>query len=306
MRQPEHDLNLPSPIQRIEGIYDIVVDIKRDDLIHPEISGNKFRKLKYNLIKASDAGANTLLTFGGPYSNHIAAVAVAADNYGFESIGIIRGENFKTKSHTILEAEKLGMKMIYVPISEFDQRYNYNYHDQIKLEFPLVHIINEGGANYEGLMGTMEVMKEVEKEYDYVCCACGTGTTAAGILISKPAKTKLLVFGVFKSNEGISSMISERINLLYNDPQIVNETMKDLQVVDATPGLGYAKVNDELKNFAIEFYKQTRIPLDLIYTAKMMKGLHRLIQEGFFKKGDSVLVYHSGGLQGNKGFDFQL
>lgn len=306
MRQLEIDLNLPSPIQRIEGYSDIVIDIKRDDLIHPEISGNKFRKLKYNLVKASDAGASTLLTFGGPYSNHIAAVAVAADKYGFKSIGIIRGENFKTKSHTILQAEKYGMKMIYVPISEFDQRYNYNYHDQLKLEFPFAHIINEGGANYEGLMGSMEVMKEVEKEYDYVCCACGTGTTAAGILISKPAKTKLLAFGVFKSNDGISQLIAERINLLYNDPQIVSETMKDLQVVDAIPGLAYAKVNDELKQFAIKFYELKKIPLDLIYTAKMMKGLDRLILEGFFKKGDSVLIYHSGGLQGNKGFDFQL
>jgi 1-aminocyclopropane-1-carboxylate deaminase len=292
---------------------DYTVHVKRDDLIHNEISGNKWRKLKYNLLKAQETGCDTLITFGGAFSNHIAATAKAAQLCGFKSVGIIRGEHIDKLNSTLSFASACGMHLIPVPVSEYEERNNYNYHDQLKLEYPLAHIVPEGGANFEGVSGAQEIVAELNEEYDFICCAVGTGTTAAGFILSKPKKTKILCFNNFKNSAGVREMISQKINLVLNHSESVHEYQNDFEIIDGYSFGGYSKVDDTLKNFAREIYAHHKLPLDLVYTAKALYGLNKMLENSAslplgqeIKKGSKILFYHSGGLQGNKGFGFVL
>jgi 1-aminocyclopropane-1-carboxylate deaminase len=302
-----------SPVEVLPIHPDFIVHVKRDDLIHHEISGNKWRKLKYNLIKAQDAGCDTLITFGGAFSNQIAATAKAAQLSGFKSIGIIRGEHINKENTTLNFASECGMHFIPVPIHEYNERNNYNYHDQLKLEYPLAHIIPEGGSNFEGVSGAQEIIAELTEQYDFICCAIGTGTTAAGLILSKPKETKILCFNNFKNPDGVREMISQKINLVLNHTDSIQEYQDDFEIIEGFSFGGYAKVDDSLKNFAREIYSTYKLPLDLVYTAKALYGLTKMFEKGAclpsgqeIKKGSKILFYHSGGLQGNKGFNFEL
>ena len=293
-----------SPEQDIHLHPNYTLRIKRDDLIHPEISGNKARKLKYNILKALDSGCDSLLTFGGAFSNHLVATAKAAQLINFKSIGIIRGNYVDEQNPSLAYANQCGMQLIPVPITEYNERNNYAYHDQLKLEFPNAHIIPEGGSNFEGVSGTMEIVKELNFEYDFICCAVGTGTTAAGLILSKPSSTKIICLNNFKNSLGIREMINQKINLVINNADTINEYQNDFEIIDGYGFGGYAKVNDELKNFAKEIYAKHQLPLDLVYTAKAFYGLNKMMEKGEIKKGSKILFYHSGGLQGNRGFGF--
>lgn len=303
----------PSPEEQIHLHDDYLVHVKRDDLIHREISGNKLRKLKYNLIKASETGCDTLITFGGAFSNHLVATAKTAQLSGLNSIGIIRGEYVNSNNPTLKFARECGMKLILVPISEYNERNNYSYHDQLKLEYPTAHIIPEGGANFEGVSGTLEIVKELKNEYDFICCAVGTGTTAAGLILSKFPKSKILCFNNFKESAGVRELINQKINLVLNHDESIADYQDDFEIIDGFSFGGYAKVNSELKYFAREIFLKHNLPLDLVYTAKAFYGLKEILKKGVclpsgqeVKKGSKILFYHSGGLQGNKGFDFQF
>ncbi len=300
-----------SSVQPLQLHAGYAVHVKRDDLIHPQVSGNKWRKLKYNLLKAQEGGCDTLITFGGAFSNHLAATAKTAQLSGFKSIGIVRGEHVNLSNSTLSFASECGMHIIPVAVSEYDERNNYNYHDQLKLEYPLAHIIPEGGANFEGVSGTMEIVKELDEEYDLICCAIGTGTTAAGFILSKPKETKIVCFNNFKSSAGVKEMIEQKINLVLNHSASIHEYQNDFEIIDGYSFGGYAKVDDSLKDFARKIYSEHALPLDLVYTAKALYGLNKMLEKGAclpsgqeIKKGSKILFYHSGGLQGNKGFDF--
>jgi 1-aminocyclopropane-1-carboxylate deaminase len=293
----------PSPIQVYE-INGIKIHVKRDDLIHPLISGNKSRKLKYHLLKANDAKCDTLITFGGAFSNHVAAVAKTAELCGLKSIGIIRGEHADVNNVTLKTARESGMELIQVGIDEYNERNNYNYHDQLKLEYPGAHIIPEGGAGSEGISGAMEIIKELDQFYDYIVCAVGTGTTAAGFILSKPAQTKILCMNVFKKAAGLKETINANLNLVLNNKETICEYENDFKIVDGYGFGGYAKVNNELKDFVGEIYRKYNLPLDLVYTGKAFYGLLDLIKNEKVNKNSRILFYHSGGLQGNAGFGF--
>ena len=293
------DLNLPSPISEIyfEGID---ISIKRDDLIHSIISGNKWRKLNYSLLKAKEEGFSTLISFGGAFSNHLHALSFAAKEIGFKSIGIIRGEYADEANPTLRDCKKFGMKIIPVPKSEYNERNNYHYHDQLRLEYPDAFIIPEGGANVHGIYGCYAICKELKTQYSIIACAVGTGTTAAGIILSKPKNTKIACFGVFKNNSEIRSIINTQLNLVLNDKNACLEYQDDFFVIDGYSFGGFAKANHDLLTFKASFEKEYNIELDTVYTSKMFYGISHLIRTSDEWKNKKILVYHSGGLQGNR------
>lgn len=296
----------PSPLQEYDLFEGITFHVKRDDLIHPEISGNKWRKLKYNLLKAYDNGCDTLLTFGGAFSNHLLATAKCAQLAGFKSIGIIRGQHADENNFTLAQARSCGMQLIKVPVGEYNERNNYHYLDQLRLEFPNAFIVPEGGSNYEGVLGCTEILKEIDQESDIITCAVGTGTTAAGLLLSNRTKAKIYAFSVFKDHNALRNMINSQMNLVLNEPQALEEYQDGLEIVGGYDFGRYAKVNQELKEFVGQTWQQHQLPLDLVYTAKMFYGINDMVQKGLIKPGSRVLMYHSGGLQGNRGFNFSL
>ncbi|AYQ36256.1 1-aminocyclopropane-1-carboxylate deaminase/D-cysteine desulfhydrase [Runella sp. SP2] len=263
------------------------VYIKRDDLIHAYISGNKWRKLKYNLIEAEKNGFQTLLTFGGAFSNHIAAVAAAGKALDFDTIGIIRGEELSPDSNPTLQfAAKCGMKLHFV------NRTLYRDKEQLTQRYGRdAFVIPEGGSNQLAVKGVAEMVEEVKNQLDgkidYFCTALGTGGTAAGIVSA--FEEEVLVFPSLK----ISSEEAGQLILTH-----ILQPKGHLKVIDKYHFGGYGKMNDTLLDFIRDFETQTGIPLEQVYTAKMMYGLVELAKEGFFKSGDQIVVLHTGGLQG--------
>ena len=280
-----------TPIQIVEAPIFIElglrVYIKRDDLIHAYISGNKWRKLKYNLIEAEKSGFQTLLTFGGAFSNHIAAVAAAGKALDFGTIGIIRGEELNPDSNPTLQfAAKCGMKLHFVGRTAYRDKETLAH-----LYGRDAFVIPEGGSNQWAVQGVAEMVEEVKKQLDgkidYFCTALGTGGTAAGIVSA--FEDDVLVFPSLK----ISSEEAAQLVLTH-----IPEPKGRLKVIEKYHFGGYGKMNNALLEFIREFEMQTGIPLEQVYTAKMMYGLGELAKEGFFKPGTQMVVLHTGGLQG--------
>ena len=289
---------LNSPIHEI--IDDLLVEkeiklfIKRDDMIHPHISGNKWRKMKYNLQAASDT--ETLLTFGGAYSNHIAATAAAGYEYGIKTIGVIRGEEHLPLNDTLKLSTEHGMKLHYVDRTTYKKRYQPELWQDLKALFGECFIIPEGGANLLGVQGCMEILDEVDIDYDIVCSACGTGSTLAGIIASMEISKKAIGFPALKN----SAFIADEIRKFLTDEQLKG---KEWYIETAYHFGGYARYQPELIDFIRKIKKISNIQLDPIYTGKMMYGIYDLIKTGKIKRGTIILAIHTGGLQGITGFE---
>lgn len=292
--------NQGSPVQELNDpeLTDsgIRLLIKRDDLIHNHISGNKWRKLKYNLREAAEQNHHTLLTFGGAYSNHIVATAFAAQKAGLSSIGVIRGEDDGTNP-TLRFAREHGMQLHFISREDYRRKNDDDFIDQLEEKFGRFFLVPEGGANGLGVRGCTEILSEVEEDFDVVCCAAGTGTTLAGLTLSLNENQILFGFpalkgGEFLNDEVIRLMEESRLRL----PSIVN-----FQLITDYHFGGYAKMTPELLEFINGFQERTGIPLDPIYTGKMMFGIYDLIRKGRFKKGTTILAIHTGGLQGWQG-----
>jgi 1-aminocyclopropane-1-carboxylate deaminase len=288
--------SLPTPIQEISDPVTLKAGvhlyIKRDDLIHPTVSGNKWRKLKYNLEEARLKEATTLLTFGGAFSNHLYASAAAGAFTGFETIGIVRGENPGiAKSSTLQFCEEQGMKLHYVSREEYKLRNSEDYLTKIKEQFGQPFIIPEGGTSQWALKGVQELTEEVNLQLsqppDYYAVAAGTGGTAAGILSSG---ARVLAFSVLK---GGGFLEEEILNLTGQ-----NNKENRLKLFTEYHFKGYAKYTPELIDFIISFKNLHGIQLEQVYTAKMLFGLYDLIEKGYFKEGSSIVAVHTGGLQG--------
>lgn len=267
--------------------------IKRDDLLHPHISGNKFRKLKYNLAEAKARNYHKLLTFGGAFSNHIVAVAAAGKDFGFQTIGIIRGEELAhqiTTNPSLQFAQDCGMHL------EFISREQYRHkNERASLEFwqkkyGEIYILPEGGTNALAVKGCEEILTAADEVYDFICCAVGTGGTISGIINSAKPNQKIIGFPALKGD-----FLQEDIR------NFTHENNWEL-CTDYHFG-GYAKVTPELIHFLNEFYAQYQIPLDPIYTGKMVFGVLQLIQENYFPHGSKILLIHTGGLQGIQGIN---
>ncbi len=270
--------------------------IKREDLIHKYVSGNKFRKLKYNLIQAKKENHTTILTFGGAFSNHIAAVAYAGKSENFKTIGIIRGDELVSKideNPTLLFAQQCGMKLEFVSRETYRNKSNSAYTKELKSKFGSFYVIPEGGTNELAIQGCKEILSNQDKEFDYICCSIGTGGTIAGLINSALPYQKIIGFSTLKGsflNEEISKFAKNHNWCINNDYHFG----------------GYGKVTKELIDFINQFNKSTNIPLDPIYTGKMVFGIFDLIDKKYFPENSKILIIHSGGLQGIKGMNLRL
>lgn len=289
-------LQLPSPLQQLRhplfNQKQVEVWIKRDDLIHAEVSGNKWRKLIYSIEAAKSENKKQILTFGGAYSNHIVATAIACEANGLDSIGLIRGEAHKPLNPSLKKAKQAGMQLVYLERSLYKRKRSTAFLDELKQKYPNAFIVPEGGANPEGVKGCKQILKEVPFEVNYVLCSAGTGTTAAGLL-SKIDNAELIVIPAIKGDLGIKQDILNLIEQEGHSPKLK-------MVYDYHFG-GYAKIKSDLVEFANNFFIDFGIPLDLVYTAKMAYGFWDLLKQDYFSPKSKVLLVHTGGLQGNEG-----
>lgn len=269
--------------------------LKRDDLIHEKISGNKWRKLKYNIIEAKEKGIKRLLTFGGAYSNHIHAFAYAGKLFGFETIGIIRGEFANENNSTLTESQRFGMKIFRVSKEIYKDRNSVIFHKKLKEQFGDIHIIPEGGTNYIALKGAAEIVNDEAKEFDYICAASGTGGTVAGILLGSSLHQTIISVPILKNGLFIKSIIESFM-------REYGVTKTNFQVIDNYHLGGYAKFNFELFRFIQEFYYLNGVNLDPVYTGKLLFSIRELIKTGYFPKEKRILAIHTGGLQGIEGY----
>ena len=279
----------------------VTLFIKREDLIHPFVSGNKFRKLKYNLQEAKKLKKKALLTFGGAYSNHIAATAVAGKLGGFKTFGIIRGDelgkNLKEtleENATLREAHKNGMKFHFVSRELYRQKSSFGFIEKMKNKWGDFYVIPEGGTNCLAVDGCEEILTKEDSEFDYICSAVGTGGTIAGLIKSLKKHHKVIGFPALKGN-----FLSEEIK-----KYTVKNNNWSLQ--KAYHFGGYAKYNEELITFINDFKKETTILLDPVYTAKMVFGILDLIKKDTFTEGTKILAIHTGGIQAIAGFNQRL
>jgi 1-aminocyclopropane-1-carboxylate deaminase len=301
---------LSPPTQQINNAitYHAGVDLHvlRLDLMHPWVNGNKWFKLKYNLLEAKQKNFTTLLTFGGAYSNHIYATAAAGNLFGFRTIGVIRGEEKLPLNSTLSFAVQQGMQLVYINREAYRQRNTAALEEDLRQRFGEIFIIPEGGSNLNGVRGCTEIVKEAAV-FDTICVACGTATTLAGIALSLHKGQRALAFPVLKGGAFLAPEIEKLLkNYLVSDLPSPNSYPGDWELVCDYHFGGYAKVKHELILFSQEFAQMHGIPLDYVYTAKMFYGVMDLLQQGFFCRGDRLLLVHTGGLQGNIGIEERL
>lgn len=301
-------LQIPSPLTKVYGLKGIEIWLKRDDLIHPEVSGNKWRKLKYYLQDFKQSACNEILTFGGAYSNHLAATAAAGKQLSIVTSALVRGQEV-TRNPTLGFCRSQGMHLEMVSRAKYRTKDNPDFLEALQTLKPKAYIIPEGSKGHLGVYGCTEILREVEPGYDFICASAGTGTTMAGLLLSDyPAQ--YLAFAALKDQGFLKRAISNEVLALAPKFSIEGGAEKKLNqqfnVQQDYHFGGYAKVSPVLINFMNDFYQKTDIKLDPIYTGKMLYGLINLAENGFFKKGSKILALHSGGLQGLKGMNEKL
>ena len=284
MNTPLHELYDPLFEKKHVRVF-----MKRDDLIHPYISGNKWRKLKYNLQEAKSNGEQTLLTFGGAYSNHIYAVAAAGKEYGFNTIGIIRGEKALPLNPVLTFAEEQGMELHFISREDYRKKNELELVDQILQRYGNFFLLPEGGSNVLAVKGCAEIISEIEIPYDYICCPVGTGGTMAGLIAGCNNQHHVVGFSVLKGYTDAAKTVEQLVQD-FTGKEFSNWTINH----DYHFG-GYAKKNIELTAFIQQFSMQHQLILNWIYSAKMMFGLYDLIGKGFFPKDSVIIVLHTGG-----------
>lgn len=283
-------MNQNVPILLPHGIR---LTIKREDLLHPHISGNKFRKLKYNVLEAKEQGKTALLTFGGAYSNHIAAAAAAGKEYGFATIGIIRGEELVDKigdNPTLSFAEDCGMKFKFISREDYRRKSEPEFLDALKAEFGDCYILPEGGTNALAVKGCEEILTANDEDFTHICLAVGTGGTISGVINAALPQQCVIGFPALK-------------NVALWDDIRTFATNNNWKLAEDYHFGGYGKVTEELITFINNFFDETGIPLDPIYTGKMVFGVIDLAQQGFFPENARILLIHTGGLQGIQGMN---
>ncbi len=262
-------------------------------MIHPIVSGNKFRKLKYNLIEAKIQNHTKLLTFGGAFSNHIAAVAFAGKENGFETIGIIRGDELFDKiqeNPTLKFAQECGMQFEFITRNQYQNKNEVEFTQNLKNKFGNFYTIPEGGTNDLAIKGCEEILTNEDSKFDYICTCVGTGGTISGLINSSNTNQKILGFPALKGN-------------FLNDEIRTFAKKDNWNLINEYHFGGYGKITDELINFMNEFSNEFKILLDPIYTAKMVFGVIDLINKNYFPENSKILMIHSGGLQGINGIN---
>ncbi len=310
-------MNFPSaPIQEIKdellAKQQVRLFVKREDLIHPTIKGNKWYKLKYNLEEAKKQGLNKLLTFGGAFSNHIYATASAGNLFGFQTIGIIRGEAHLPLNPILSHARDYGMELHYLDRTAYRQKTEERFINQLKKEFGDFYLIPEGGTNALAVKGTAEILENIDFSYQYVCCACGTGGTMAGLVRFASEKNdsiaekniEVLGFSVLKG-VFLEKEVKKLLIEVYKNQTL--PTVEDFNGDDYNTKWsiahdyhfgGYAKTTSELLDFVSSFNQKYQIPIEPIYTGKLFYGIFDKVQKGYFARNSVILAIHSGGVYG--------
>ena len=278
----------------------ITLFLKREDVLHPFVSGNKFRKLKYNIAAAHKQQQKKIVTFGGAFSNHIVATAVAANLNGFKSIGVIRGDELgenlaKTleTNPTLKKAHQNGMTFEFVSRTSYRNKETPEFIFQLKETYGDFYLIPEGGTNELAVKGCEEILTTEDSKFDYICCAIGTGVTISGLINAAVAHQKVIGFPALKGD--------------FLQTEIQKFTSKENWCLETDYHFGgYAKYNEELIRFINQFTQEQKVLLDPIYTAKMMFGILDLIEKNYFPENSTILAIHTGGLQGIAGFNQKL
>ncbi len=264
--------------------------MKRDDLLHSIISGNKWRKLKFILDHALYSGTDTIISMGGMYSNHLHALAFAGKALGLKTIAYIRGEAPAVLTPTLIDLKAWGMELRFISRTDYRQLRHYKGYLDLPGITPQQYWLPEGGAQVLALSGVAELVKEIEIVYDHLCVPCGTGTTLAGLIAATDDQVSVLGFAALKNagflNKDVNSLLKQsKNNWLIN--------------LDYHFG-GFASTTPELLNFMSDFQAKTTIQLEPIYTGKMMYALYDLIRKGHFSAGQRIIAVHTGGLQGDR------
>jgi len=276
--------------------HSIHLTVKREDLHGDGISGNKFRKLKYNVAKAIEQGVTRILTFGGAYSNHILAASYIKRSYGIDVIGVVRGEELIDKieeNPTLKLAKQNGMQFHFVSREKYRNKMSPGFLIELKDKFGDFYLLPEGGTNDLAIKGCEEILTQHDAAFDYVCCAVGTGGTVAGLIGASTGNQQVMGFSALKGDflkDDVAALVTKKNWTIQTDYHFG----------------GYAKVNSELITFINDFKKNTGILLDPIYNGKMMYGIFDLIKKGYFPKNTSILAIHTGGIQAISGMNILL
>jgi 1-aminocyclopropane-1-carboxylate deaminase len=272
---------------------DVQLFVKREDCIHPQISGNKYRKLKYNLQQAKNENKQSVLTFGGAYSNHIAATAYAGQLHGFDTVGVIRGEELQSQvstNPTLRYAQSCGMQFHFVSRTAYRLKTTPELIEHLRSIYGDFYLLPEGGTNDLAIKGCEEILSETDKEFDYICCAVGTGGTLSGLINASQPHQTLLGFPALKGD------------FLQKDIRKF-AIQNNWDLIPAYHFGGYGKINTRLITFINEFKTEHQVLLDPVYTGKMMYGVMEMIAQGYFPKGSNLLAIHTGGIQGIAGMN---
>jgi len=279
------EINLKYPNKGANNLF-----IKRDDLIHPFVSGNKWRKLKYSMEEIKASSLAGCLTFGGAYSNHLLAVASASQQFSIKSIAYVRGDELNENSNLLLKkCSELGMELRFISRSSYlEKKQSSSIINENNLEYL---VIPEGGANENGIKGCEEILRETTNDFDVICLSQGTCTTSLGILFSSTITSEIWVFPALKGFDSISEMksLSERCGRS-EDFQLNQQRVR---VLDQFHFGGYAQKDEKLIDFIADFQSQTNIKLDPVYTGKAMFGVIQQLNELQNKR---ILFIHTGGV----------
>lgn len=290
-------MNIPSPIEALNLTLfknkGLNIFIKRDDLIHDEISGNKWRKLKYNLEHVINSKHEGILTFGGAHSNHLSSAAFLGKVNQLKTIAIVRGDAHVPKSETLLFCEANQMQLLFESRANYRKRNDISYLKTWQEKYPNYFIIPEGGANEFGVKGCEEIVTEITGDFDYISVDCGTGATLAGMVRQLKSHQKAIGVQVLKGRDFISE-------------EVLNYSPGFEDKFEVWPDYhfgGYAKYQDELLDFMRWFFEETGIKLDPVYTGKQFYAVFDKIKKDHFPKGSKIVLTHTGGLQGIAGFE---
>lgn len=285
------------PNQFIAEVNGVKLYLKREDLLHSQVSGNKFRKLKYNIAEAGAQKKEVLLTFGGAYSNHIAATAAAGKLSGLKTIGVIRGEELgddleKTlqENPTLKFAYDCGMQLHFITRSAYREKTSEAFLEALQKKFGDFFTVPEGGTNEQAVKGCEEILTPGDEQFDVICCAVGTGGTISGIINASKEHQEILGFPALKGD------------FLRQEIERFSKNINWAIIPDYHFG-GYAKVDRELIEFINSFRSNYHVQLDPVYTGKMMYGIFDLARKGYFLKNTCILAVHTGGLQGITGMN---
>lgn len=286
---------LDEPVARHRGIRLVLL---RDDLLHPELPGNKWRKLKYNLLEARAQGHHTLLTFGGAFSNHLAAIAAAGRLYDFRTIGVVRGEPTNPLNPTLAQAAADGMSLRYFDRDTYRQKQEPAFQAELLHQTGSAYLIPEGGTNELALRGCAELVTELSAQtsFDALCVACGSGGTLGGFLTALKPQQQALGVAALKGGGFLQDDI-HALSTAAGQPITAQWSVQTQYHFG-----GYARFSPELMTFIQQFQQRHGVLLDPLYTGKLLYGVLDLISQGYFAAGSTVVAVHTGGLQAWAGF----